>query len=80
MPIYNLDNQEERNQYADAVSKRTQYEEYVATVKRSIDQAVEDGILRDCSCEGYSYLTERGFAYRMETDEDFAELWGDKIK
>jgi hypothetical protein len=52
--------------------KLSLYEIYVTTVKRNIDQAVKEGILRDCSCEGYSYLTEEGFAYRMETDPSFA--------
>jgi len=53
-------------------NKLSLYEIYVVTVKRNIDQAVKEGILRDCNCEGYSYLTEKGFDYRMETDPSFA--------
>jgi len=32
------------------------YEKYVETVKRNIDKAVQEGILRDDCTEGYSYM------------------------
>lgn len=56
----------------------TPYENYVATVKRNIDQAVEDGILKSgTECVSYSYMSEEGFNKRIETDPEFAAQWAD---
>jgi hypothetical protein len=46
-------------------------------MKRNIDQATEEGILRDDCSEGYSYLSEESFDHRCKTDLAFAALWGD---
>jgi hypothetical protein len=58
--------------------RATPYENYVATVKRNIDQAVEDGILKSgTECVSYSYMSEEGFNKRIETDPEFAAQWAD---
>ena len=53
----------------------TLYENYVATVKRNIDQATEEGILRDTVA--YNYLSKESFDHRCKTDLEFAAQWGD---
>jgi len=55
----------------------TPYENYVATVKRNIDQAVEEmyGILKPCV--SYSYMSEEEFNKRIETNPEFAAQWAD---
>lgn len=54
----------------------TPYENYVATVKRNIDKATEEGLLRDSS--DYNYMSEETFANRMKTDPEFAAQWADQ--
>jgi hypothetical protein len=55
-----------------------QYRNYVDTVKRNIDQAVADGILKSgTECVSYSYMSEEGFNKRIETDPEFAAQWAD---
>jgi len=51
-----------------------QYMTYVANVKRSIDKATEEGILRDNDSEGYSYLSKEEFIKRLEVDPRFVEM------
>ena len=53
----------------------TPYENYVATVKRNIDQATAEGILRDTVA--YNYLSKESFDHRCKTDLEFAAQWGD---
>lgn len=43
-----------------------QYMTYVESVKRNIDKATEDGILRDDCSEGYSYLSKETFIKRAK--------------
>ena len=50
------------------------YENYVASVKRSIDKATEEGILRNDDSEGYSYLSKEEFIKRLEVDPRFVEM------
>jgi hypothetical protein len=58
-----------------------QYRNYVDTVKRNIDQAVADGILKSgTECVSYSYMSEEGFNKRIETDPEFAAQWADLTK
>lgn len=55
-----------------------QYRNYVDTVKRNIDKAVEDGILKSgTECVSYSYMSEEGFNKRIQTDPEFAAQWAD---
>ena len=56
------------------LERATAYENYVASVKRSIDKATEEGILRDDDSEGYSYLSEEEFSKRLEVDPRFVEM------
>jgi hypothetical protein len=51
-----------------------QYRTYVENVKRSIDKATEEGILRDDDSEGYSYLSKEEFIKRLEVDPRFVEM------
>ena len=51
-----------------------QYMTYVANVKRSIDKATEEGILRNDCSEGYSYLSKEEFIKRLEVDPRFVEM------
>ena len=53
-----------------------QYRTYVETVKRNIDQATEEGLLRDSS--DYNYMQKETFANRMKTDKEFAAYWADQ--
>lgn len=56
------------------LERATAYEKYVASVKRSIDKATEEGILRDDDSEGYSYLSKEEFIKRLEVDPRFVEM------
>ena len=56
------------------LERATAYEKYVASVKRSIDKATEEGILRDDDSEGYSYLSKEEFIRRLEVDPRFVEM------
>ena len=56
------------------LERATAYEEYVASVKRSIDKATEEGILRNDDSEGYSYLSKEEFIKRLEVDPRFVEM------
>ena len=51
-----------------------QYMTYVANVKRSIDKATKEGVLRDDDSEGYSYLSKEEFIKRLEVDPRFVEM------
>ncbi len=53
------------------------YKNYERTVKKSIDKATQDGILKGDDSEGYSYLNRESFINRIKTDPTFAEKWGD---
>ena len=56
------------------LERATAYENYVASVKRSIDKATEEGILRNDCSEGYSYLSKDEFIKRLEVDPRFVEM------
>ena len=56
------------------LERATAYENYVASVKRSIDKATEEGILRNDCSEGYSYLSKEEFIKRLEVDPRFVEM------
>jgi hypothetical protein len=56
------------------LERATAYEKYVASVKRSIDKATEEGILRNDCSEGYSYLSKEEFIKRLEVDPRFVEM------
>ena len=51
------------------------YMNYVLAVKKGIDQATEEGILKDDNSEGYSYLSRESFIQRINTDPAFANQW-----
>ena len=51
------------------------YMKYVLAVKKGIDQATEEGILKDDNSEGYSYLSRESFIQRINTDPAFANQW-----
>tara|TARA_R110000868_G_scaffold55188_1_gene171688 strand:+ start:22 stop:390 length:369 start_codon:yes stop_codon:yes gene_type:complete len=51
------------------LERATPYEQYVANVKQNIDQATEEGILKDDCSEGYSYLSEETWL-RMQADQE----------
>ena len=51
-----------------------QYMTYVENVKRSIDKATEEGILKNDDSEGYSYLSKEEFIKRLEVDPRFVEM------
>ena len=62
----------------DAIKQKFRYQRYVDQIKRNIDQAVEDGILKSgTECVSYSYMSEEGFNKRIETDPEFAAQWAD---
>jgi hypothetical protein len=60
---------------ADTEDYDVAYIKYVLAVKKSIDQATEEGILKDDSSEGYSYLSRESFIQRINTDPAFANQW-----
>ena len=51
------------------------YKNYEKIVKRSIDKATEDGILRESN--DYNLLSKETFIERIKTDDKFAKKWGD---
>lgn len=55
-----------------------QYMTYVENVKRSIDQATAEGILRDDCSEGYSYMSKETWL-RTQADQEAqdADLFGE---
>ena len=60
------------------LERATPYENYVTSVKRNIDQAVAEGLLKSgTECVSYSYMSEEGFNERVKNDLEFAAQWGD---
>jgi len=51
------------------------YKNYEKIVKRSIDKATEDGILRESN--DYNLLSKETFIERIKTDDEFAKMWGE---
>ena len=51
------------------------YKNYEKTVKRSIDKATDEGILKDSP--DYNILSKEGFIDRIKNDDDFAKKWGE---
>jgi hypothetical protein len=57
------------------------YDNYVATVKRNIDKAVAEGILKDDCTEGYSYMSKETWLCTQADQEaqDFDTFGENKI-
>lgn len=51
------------------------YKNYEKTVKKSIDQATREGILRESN--EYNLLSKETFINRIKTDDEFAKKWGE---
>jgi len=78
---FNSANQEAQDYDVVKLVKATPYEQYVANVKRSIDKATEEGILKNDCSEGYSYLSKEEFIKRdpdMEA-QDYNTFGNNKI-
>jgi hypothetical protein len=55
------------------------YQNYVTTVKNSIDLATREGILKPGGPDDYNYLSKDSFVHRIKSDKGFSKDWGLKI-
>lgn len=67
-----------KDQYREIIEMA--YQNYVTTVKNSIDLATREGILKPGGPNDYNYLSKETFVRRIKSDKGFSKDWELKIE